>query len=131
MKVVHYINRLLIVTNNVSSLKGRIIVLNHEDCQELIHLNQYSLSAIQQWCEKYWIKDTIIDYRFEYLDSVLPFTRLESFEVSQLFRPSDLKYEKTINNSDGSSLDLDMTKLEAMLDRKIRKMEALFSDDLK
>ena len=131
MKVVHYINRLLIVTSQVSSLRGHIIVLNHEDCQELLNLNQYSLSAIQQWCEKYWIKDTIIDYRFEYLDSVLPFTRLESFEVSQLFRPSDLKYEKTINNSDGSSLDLDMTKLEAMLDRKIRKMEALFSDDLK
>ena len=131
MKVVHYINRLLIVTSQVSSLRGNIIVLNHEDCQELLNLNQYSLSAIQQWCEKYWIKDTIIDYRFEYLDSVLPFTRLESFEVSQLFRPSDLKYEKTINNSDGSSFDLDMTKLEAMLDRKISKMEALFSDDLK
>ena len=29
MKVVHYINRLLIVTSQVSSLRGHIIVLNH------------------------------------------------------------------------------------------------------
>lgn len=134
MKVIHYINRLLLVTEVVdknSFLSSHTIILNHEDCQQLVHLDHHCLDEMQQWCVQHGIDGLVVDYQFEYIDSVIPFARLPSATLHRLFGQSVFHYERVIHNSDGSSLDLDMTKLEAMLDKKIAKFERLFLDDLK